>query len=89
MIFGLSYMMEKVASFHYHYPGRFISKDLKDTMGRFSDILSPGGTFTECSLITSDVRPPRVDFTPRLRFSVLRSLDPPRLISLETLIFRA
>ena len=58
--------MEKVTSCLYHSQGGFGSKDLKDSLGRFSDddaVVSSGGTFIKCSLSSSDFCPHRVDFT--------------------------
>ena len=58
--------MEKVTSCLCLSQGGFGSKDLKDSLGRFSeDVVSKsnGGTFKKCSLSSSDFCPHRVDFT--------------------------
>ena len=59
--------MEKVTSCLCHSQGGFGSKDLKDSLGRFSDddddVVSCGGTVKKCSLSSSDFCPHRVDFT--------------------------
>jgi len=87
VIFRLSLIMEKVESLYCYYRGRLISKDLMDTLGRFSDILNKVGTSKECSLSPSEFCPPRVDFIISDE-EALSLAEPPWLISLETLIFR-
>ena len=65
--------MEKVPGCHCRSQGGFGSKDLKDSLGRFSDddVVFSGGTFKKCSLASSDFCPHSVDFTSSVEGSEL------------------
>ena len=82
--------MEKVTNCLCRFPRGYGSKDLKDSLGRFSDddVVSSSGTFKESSLQSSEFCPHRVDFTSSVEGSELTGVCLAHTISLETLYFQ-
>ena len=71
--------MEKVTRCLCLSKGEFGWKDLKDSLGRYSDnddVVSYDGTYTKCSLTSSDFCPHRVDFTSSVGGSELAGTCP-------------